>query len=182
MKRRRCRTRGGSRQLQNALRNAADSISHACCIVLGTADHPQLKCMYVAGGGGMERSGSGSAVSENHHRLTENHAVNEGTWSTTSHGPQLPHGQVPGDERRRIPLRSVFGLVLGHLCPFWPETSGIVISVSPYPRGNGRWNHRWRSGWHRWAVGRGRGDRRSGVPTVGVVTADSSMEQWKQSL
>ena len=134
------------------------------------------------GGGAKERSESGSAVLKNHHRHTQNHTVNEGTWSTARQGPMVPHDQVYGDAPQRIRLRSVFGLVLGHLCSFWPETSGFVISVMTYLRGNARWNHRWVSGWRRWAVDRGRVDRWSGGATVAVVTCNSSKEQCKQSV
>jgi len=88
------------------------------------------------GGGAKERSESGSAVLENHHRHTQNHTVNEGTWSTARQGPMVPHDQVYGDQPQRIRLRSVFGLVLVDLCSFWPETSRFGISVMRTWKGN----------------------------------------------
>ena len=129
-------------------------MSHARCTALVIADHSKLRCMNVGEGGGTERSGIGSAVQGEHHRRTQNHAVSEGIWSASFYGPQVPHAQVPGDERRRIPLRSVFGLVLGHLCSFWPETSGFVITAMPYPRGECMCDHRWGSVGVEWSLGR----------------------------
>ena len=132
------------------------------------------------GRGETERQ-NGSAGQDPQHTDMGKHAVSEETWSRTSQGAPFLCPRSPGRVRRRYPPLSVFRLVLGHFCSFWPESSGIVISVLPYLRGNARWNHRWVSGWPRWAVGRGCSERWAGGATVAVVTADSSKEQCKQS-
>lgn len=132
------------------------------------------------GGGWVKREG-GSAAREEQCTITGKRVVSKGRWSTASQSAPFPRAV---SLRRALALGaapSVFRLVLGHLCSFWPETSRIVISVMPYLRGNARWNHRWGSGWPRWAVGRGCSDRWAGGATVGVVTCDSSKEQCKQS-